>query len=82
MKVAFAASVAVVSVPEAALVPLHPPLAEQDVAPVELQVRVEVCPEVIEVGFAEKVTDGGGGSVTATVAELEPEPPGPVQVSM
>ena len=62
-----------VFVPEVARAPLHevpagPPLAVQDVALVELHVRVTDCPLVIVEGFAVSVTAAGAAAVTVTVA--------------
>jgi len=63
-------------VPEA----LKPPPV-QDVALVELQVSVDDCPDVIEVGLAESEAVGAG-TVTVTVAyDVGEVPPGPVQVT-
>ena len=52
-------------VPDIALVPVHPPLAMQEVALVDDQVNVEALPLVIEAGEAEieTVGDVGGGVV-------------------
>ena len=48
---------------------------------VELQVRVELLPEVMDVGLAEIVTVGGGLDDTVTVAEAGLDvPPVPEQV--
>jgi hypothetical protein len=55
-------------------------VAEQEVALVELQVKVELLPEVMLVGLAEKFTVGGEALLTVTVAEAGVEPPAPVQV--
>jgi hypothetical protein len=46
--------------PFVASVPLQPPLPEQAVALVELQVRIEDRPAVIDVGLAVRVTVGIG----------------------
>jgi len=61
--------------------------AEQVVALVEDQVRIEEAPATIEVGLAVRVTvaaggGGGGGGVppTVTIAEAFPAAPAPVQV--
>ena len=61
-----AVSAPVLSEPDAALAPDQPPEALQDVAFVELQVRVVALPEEMEVGVAVKLTLGGGveGGVT------------------
>jgi hypothetical protein len=50
-----------------------------EVAFVEVQERVEVTPEWMLVGFAERLTVGAGG-VTVTVAVSVAVPPGPVTV--
>ena len=68
------------SLPLAALVPLHPPDAEHDVASVEVQVRIDDSPLAMIVGFAVNKTGGGGTTVTVTVWLLLP--PVPVQVSV
>ncbi len=57
--------VPVLWVPLAPLVPVQSPLAVQFVAD---QVRFELPPEVVEIGFALSDTTGAGGSVTLTVA--------------
>ena len=60
------------SVPLVALLPVHAPLAVQEVASVDDHVRVEVPPDVTEVGFAEMVTVGVGvteAGVTAMVMD-------------
>jgi hypothetical protein len=59
-------------------VPDQPPEAVQEVALVELQVRVAVPPDAILVGLAVSVTVGAG-VVTVTLADAEPLPPVPVQ---
>lgn len=48
--------------------PLHPPEAVQEVALVEDQVKVDVAPVLIVLGFADRVT-AGGVCVTDTVAD-------------
>jgi hypothetical protein len=55
------------SVPLVALTPLHPPDAVQFVALVELQVSVEVPPEITLAGLAAIDTVGAGGPLTVTV---------------
>lgn len=60
--------------PEIAFVPLHPPLAVQEVALLELHVNVVEPPDVTLVGDAEIVTVGvgvGGGVVPCVVADTE-----------
>jgi hypothetical protein len=69
-----------VAVPLVAWVPLHAPLAVQDVAFVEDQVRVAVAPRTIEVGLTDIVTVGTGGALTDTVANALALPPLPLQV--
>ena len=52
-----------VCVPDVVLVPVHPPLAVQEVAFVLDQVRVDELPDVTEVGEADRVrVDAGVGS--------------------
>ena len=54
---------------------------EQDVALVEVQVRVEEFPATIEVGAADNETAGAAGAdVTVTVAVPVAVPPAPVHV--
>ncbi len=61
--------VPVLWVPLAPLVPVQSPLAVQFVGLfVADQVRFELPPEVVEIGFALSDTTGAGGSVTLTVA--------------
>jgi hypothetical protein len=55
-------------------------VAEQEVALVELQVKVLLLPEVMLVGLAEKFTVGAEALLTVIVAEAGVEPPAPVQV--
>ena len=74
-------SAPVLCVPLVALVPLQPPEAVQEVAPVEDQVSVAEPPEVTEAGEAVRVTVGaGGGAVTVTVTLEGVEPPAFEQV--
>jgi hypothetical protein len=55
-------------VPLVASVPVQPPVAVQEVALVLDQVRVELPPEVMEIGLADRVTVGVGATgVTVTV---------------
>ena len=49
----------VLAVPDVALVPLQPPLAVQEVAPVEFQVNVLESPLLTANGAAVRVTVGG-----------------------
>ena len=69
----------VLCVPLGDLVPLQPPEAVQEVALVELQVKVEAAPRATEIGFAVRVTVAAGVTVTVTVEALL-VPPVPVQV--
>lgn len=72
-------SAPVLCVPPAGNAPVHPPVAVQAVALVELHVSVAAEPVVTNVGFALTLTVGtGGGVVTATVAAAGAlVPPGP-----
>jgi hypothetical protein len=65
--------------PLMASLPLQPPEAEQDVAWVEVQVKVAVAPLLTVLGFADRVT-AGAAVVTDTVADWDALPPVPVQV--
>jgi len=67
-----------VAEPPVALLALKPE-PEQEVAFVELQVRVEDWPAVIEVGLADRLAPAV--TVTVSVAEAEADPPEPVQVT-
>ena len=58
------------------------PEAVQDVALVELQVRVAALPATTLPGFAVSVSVGPAAAVTATFADCEALPPAPVQVSV
>ena len=69
------------SVPLVAALPVQPPEAVHEVALVLDQARVELLPEVIEVGLAFKVTVGAG-EVTVTVAFAGVEPPVPAHVKV
>jgi len=71
--------VAVDTLPLNALLPDQPSDAVQLVALVEAQVRVDVAPLAIVLGFAEIVAVGAG-VLTDTVADCDELPPGPVQV--
>jgi hypothetical protein len=64
--------------PDVARLPLHAPEAVQEVAPLELHVRVDALPAFTDVGFADRLTVGGEGGVvgfTVTVTDLAVEPP-------
>lgn len=65
-------------VPLVALLPVQPPLAVQEVALVEDQVRVALWPETMLVGEAEKETVGAA-ALTLTVTLRVVVPPAPVQ---
>jgi hypothetical protein len=69
--------------PLVAFVPAHAPEAVQLVAFVELQLKVDKLPLVIDVGLAESETVGAGGGgdapATVTVADRLALPPAPVQ---
>jgi hypothetical protein len=68
-------------VPLVVSVPVHPPLAVQDVALVLDQVNIELAPDAIVVGLAVSVTVGVGATVTVALAGVL-VPPTPVQVSV
>jgi hypothetical protein len=70
-----------VAVPLVAFVPLHAPLAVQEVAFVLDHVRVDDCPSVIDVGLSETVTVGAGG-FTVSVVEATLAPPVPEQLNV
>jgi hypothetical protein len=64
-------------------VPVHPPDAVHKVALVELQVRVDEEPEVIDAGLADSWTVGIAGPVAiVTRAECVADPAVPVQVNV
>ncbi len=72
-------------VPLVALLPVQPAEAVHDVALVEDQVRVELPPEMMLLGLADKLTVGTGvvAAVTVKVALAgEDVPPTPVQASV
>ena len=64
--------------------PLQPPEAAQEVAFVELQVRVAVAPLVRLAGFARSVTTGAGALPVVTVTDVAALllPPAPIQDSV
>jgi hypothetical protein len=81
-----AVSAPVLCEPPVGNAPVHPPLAVQAVALVELHVSVAAEPVATNVGFALTLAvgtgGGGGGGVTATVAAAGVlVPPGPEHVS-
>jgi hypothetical protein len=82
MYVALSDSAAVSSVPLVALSPLQPPLAVQEVAPLDDHVSVEFPPSVTEVGLAVKASVGTGGAVTSRVTFFDIEPPLPEQIKV
>jgi hypothetical protein len=65
--------------PLVAFAPDQPPEAVQEVALVEVHVRVELLPDTTLVGLAVSVTVGAE-VMTATLADAEPLPPVPVQL--
>jgi len=65
--------------PLVAKVPDQPPEAAQEVAFVDVQLKVEVAPLATVLGLALSVTVGAG-VVTVTVADCAALPPLPVQV--
>jgi hypothetical protein len=68
-------------VPLVATAPLQPPEAVHAVAFCDVQLRLDEAPLATVVGDAVSATVGAG-EVTAICAEVEAEPPGPVQVSV
>ncbi len=67
---AFALSAPLDCDPLVAWLPDHPPEAVQEVAFVVDQLKVELFPLTMELGFAERLTVGAGvGAVTETVAD-------------
>jgi len=71
----------VLRLPLTAFVPLQAPEAVQEVALLEVHVKVEPLPLVTLVGFA-LIDTLGGVADTVTVADCDAEPPEPVQVSV
>jgi hypothetical protein len=69
-----------VSDPFIACAPLQLPDAEQLVAFVELHMRTEDWPAVIDIGVAVRLTVGINAEETTTLADAVPDPPAPVQV--
>lgn len=63
------------------LLPVQPPVAVQDVAPVAVQVSVVDPPLATVVGAAPSVIEGAAGLTTATFTDCVADPPAPVQVS-
>jgi hypothetical protein len=62
------------------LLPDHAPEAVHDVVLADDQLKVELLPEVIELGLALKLTVGAGFLIE-TVADWDALPPAPVQVN-
>lgn len=71
-----------VSEPETGRVPVHPPLAVQDVVFVLDHTSVDVAPEATDVGDAVSVSVGAGAAPTVTVTLRLTEPPAPVHVNV
>lgn len=71
------------SFPESAFEPVHPPVAVQTLAFVDVHARLELPPACTVVGVAVKVSVGVSGvvGVTFTVTDFEIEPFEPVQLS-
>jgi hypothetical protein len=68
-------------VPLVATAPLQPPEAVHAVAFCDFQLRLDEPPLATVVGEAVSATVGAG-EVTAICADVEAEPPGPVQLSV
>lgn len=73
-----AVNLAVTRLPEVGSEPVQPPVAVQEVALVDDQVKVVLLPLATEVAAALKVTVGTAGE-TVTAAVCEAAPPAPVQ---
>jgi hypothetical protein len=69
------------NVPLVAALPVQPPEAVHEVTLALVQVSVELLPDVIDVGFAVRVTLGDAVALTVTVAEALAVPAVPVQES-
>jgi hypothetical protein len=78
--VALAVSAPVDCEPLTGMLPDQAPEAEQEVALVDVQVKVDAVPLLTVLGVAAKLTFGDG-VVTETVADCVALPPEPVQVS-
>jgi hypothetical protein len=76
-----AVSAAVLNEPLVASLPLQPPDAVQELALVDVQVRVALPPLLTVLGLALRVTVGVG-VVTVTVTDCDAEPPLPEQVNV
>ncbi len=68
--------------PLVAIGPDQLPEAVQEVALVELQVRVAALPDTTLVGFAVRMSVGAAAVVTVTITDWPMLPPAPVQVSV
>jgi hypothetical protein len=69
--------------PETAFAPDHPPDALHELALVELHVRVEEAPDVIDTGLAASCTVGTAGvPATVTMADWLADPAVPAQVNV
>jgi hypothetical protein len=71
VKVVATASGSLLTLPLVGSAPLHPPDAEQAVAPVLDHESVVRAPDATVVGEAANVTTGGGEAVTSMVADLD-----------
>jgi len=70
-----------VTLPFDACVPLQAPLAVHEVALVEDQLNLALCPTVIEVGLTDNVTVGAAAALTVSTPDALALPPAPVHVS-
>jgi hypothetical protein len=66
--------------PEVPRLPLQAPLALQELALLEDQLSVVLCPRVIAAGMAPRFAVGAAAGLTLSVAEALLLPPGPVQL--
>jgi hypothetical protein len=83
MNVALAVKLPVLWDPDVDFAPDHPPDALHELALVELQVRVEEDPDVIEAGLAVSWTVGiTGAAAIVTTADWLADPAVPVQVNV
>jgi hypothetical protein len=78
--VALAVSAPVDCEPLTGMLPDQAPEAEQEVALVDVQVKVDAVPLLTVLGVAAKLTVGGC-ALTVTVVVCDALPPAPVQVS-
>jgi len=79
--VAFAVSAPVDCEPLTGMLPDQAPEAEQEVALVDVQVKVELPPLATVLGLAIRLIVGVCCALTVTVVVCEALPPAPVQVS-